>query len=134
MESETPRSRLLVIDDDQELREALVIELRESGYDVRGVATGEEGLAVAAEWRPTLVLCDIGLPGMNGYQIARRLRDLDLQPLQLVALTGRGTEEDEEQARDAGFDLHVVKGTTRFLEQLQEAIPRFVRSRGAGRP
>jgi CheY-like chemotaxis protein len=98
MKPESPtRPRPLVIDDDQDTLDVLEIELRSFGYDVRQAATGELGLALAAEWRPAIVLCDIGLPGMNGYQVARRLRELGLEPLQLVALTGRGAEEDEDE-------------------------------------
>lgn len=122
------RPRLLFIDDDPDTRDVLEAELRAFGYDVRQAASGEDGLAVAAEWRPTVVLCDIGLPGINGYQVARRLRDLGLEPLLLVALTGRGTDDDREQAHEAGFDLHLLKGGARFREQLQEAVPRLVRS------
>jgi two-component system, sensor histidine kinase len=126
------RPRLLIIDDDQDTLDVLEIELRSFGYDVRQAATGEEGLAIAAEWRPGIILCDVGLPGLDGYQVARRLRDLDLEPLQLVALTGRGTDEDCDRAQEAGFDLHVLKGAARFLEQLQEAVPRLVKTKGAG--
>jgi two-component system, OmpR family, response regulator len=126
------RSRLLLIDDDRDTRDVLEIELCSFGYEVRTAATCEEGLAIASEWRPSIVLCDVGMPGMDGYECARRLRKLGIDPLKLVALTGYGTAENRDQAYTAGFDVHVLKGTARFLEELERAVPRLVKAMRAG--
>lgn len=72
--------------------------------------TGSQGLEAAHQFRPEVVLCDIGLPGMDGYAVARRLReDPETASSRLVALTGYGRDEDRQLAEEAGFDLHLVK-------------------------
>ena len=126
------RPRILIIDDDRDTRDVLEIELCSRGYEVRQATSGAEGLAIAAEFRPAIVLCDVGMPEMDGYEVARRLRQLDLEPVRLVALTGYGTDEDRERAHAAGFDVHVVKGTTHFLDELRTAVPIPARAHGAG--
>jgi CheY-like chemotaxis protein len=81
---------------------------------------GEEAVETARIFCPDLVLLDIGLPGMNGYDVARKLREeLSHRSLALVALTGYGQEEDKRRAREAGFDAHLVKPVN---FQLLEAI------------
>jgi CheY-like chemotaxis protein len=126
------RPRLLVIDDDADTREVLAIELEELGYDVRSAGSGEEGIAIAREWAPSVVVCDLGLPGIDGCETARRLRELGIEGLRLVALTGFDSEEDRERIREAGFDAHVVKGAARFPEAFEKAVPRVVRTKGTG--
>jgi two-component system, sensor histidine kinase len=119
---ETDKARILIIDDDRDTRDVLEFELLSYGYDVRKAASGKEGIAIAGEWRPSRILLDIGMPGMDGYEVARRLRELDLQPVKLIALTGFGTAEDRQRALQSGFDAHVVKGTARFVEEFEKAL------------
>ena len=107
----TPR-RILVVDDQADAAAILARLLKGRGHDVRVAADGASALALAAEHRPDAVLLDIGLPGMDGYEAARRLRQepATRQSL-LVALTGYGQEEDVRRALEAGFDHHLVKPT-----------------------
>ncbi|WP_437573236.1 ATP-binding protein [Sorangium sp. So ce887] len=102
--------RVLVVDDSVDGAESLALLLRISGHETRAVHTGPEALTATRELGADIVFLDIGLPGMNGYDVARRLRaEPDLAGLFLVALTGWGTEEDRRQAREAGFDHHLTK-------------------------
>jgi len=102
--------RILVVDDNADAAEALALVLGMTGHEVRLAGDGPSALAAAAEFRPEVVLLDIGLPGMDGYEVARRLRSGDgLRDMSLVALTGYGQEADRERARAAGFDHHLVK-------------------------
>jgi CheY-like chemotaxis protein len=80
------------------------------GHEVRLAYTGPAGVAAAREWRPDLVLCDIGLPGLDGYGVARALRrDPATARTRLLAITGYGQDEDKRRSREAGFDYHLVK-------------------------
>ena len=102
--------RLLVLDDNLDGAESLALMLRLWGYAVRVVHDGQAALAMAQEWRPEAVLCDIGLPDMDGYEVARRLRrQPGLEAALLVAVSGYGEPEDRERARAAGFSAHLVK-------------------------
>jgi PAS domain S-box-containing protein len=117
----SPGRRILVVDDVRDSADSLATLLRLFGNDVRTAYEGRQALAVAAAYRPDLVLLDLGLPGMNGYEVARQLRALPAQGERiLVALTGFGTEEDRRQTRDAGFDYHLVKPVD--LEALQHLL------------
>jgi CheY-like chemotaxis protein len=81
-----------------------------SGYETRTAFDGPNALSAAAEFQPHAVFLDIGLPGMNGYEVARRLRtDAGMGTARLIALTGWGTEDDQRKSRDAGFDAHLTK-------------------------
>src|SRR5262249_31353204 len=101
--------------------------LTKSGLEVATAYDGPTGLAVAREFLPDVVLCDIGLPGMDGYAVAAALRaDSDLRDVYLVPVTGYGQEEDRRHARDAGFDYHVTKPVSKAnLDLLMTACPRF---------
>ncbi len=102
--------RVLVVDDNVDSAEILAKLLRMSGHDVRTAYTGPTALDVAAESLPDVVLLDIGLPGINGYEVARRLRRLpQLEGVKIVAMTGYGQESDIQLAREAGFDTHLTK-------------------------
>ena len=86
--------------------------LMESGYDVQTAHDGATAIQMAVDHRPDVVLLDIGLPGWNGYEVARRMRkEVTLQGIVLVALTGYGQETDREASHQAGFDYHLVKPT-----------------------
>jgi signal transduction histidine kinase len=102
--------RILVVDDNADGLESLATLLGLFGHKVRTASDGPAALVAAAEFAPDTVLLDIGLPGMDGYEIARRLR---AQPTfagtRLIALTGWGQDADRDRSRAAGFDLHLVK-------------------------
>ncbi|HSK01115.1 MAG TPA: ATP-binding protein [Kofleriaceae bacterium] len=102
--------KILVVDDNVDAAEMLAMLLEAEGNQTRLAHTGSAALAVASELEPDLVFLDIGLPEMNGYEVATRLRaDPRLRDCVLVALTGWGSEEDRRQAHAAGFDRHLVK-------------------------
>jgi signal transduction histidine kinase len=105
----SPR-RLLLVDDNVDAVESLAVLLRADGHDVRVAHDGPGALAQIESFRPHLVVLDIGLPGMNGYEIAQRIRARpELGAPTLVALTGYGQQEDRKRARAAGFDHHFIK-------------------------
>ncbi len=105
-----PACSVLVVEDNDDARETLQMLLQLAGHDVSSERDGPSGLRAALEKRPDVMLVDIGLPKMDGYEVARRLRDAanGARPY-LVAITGYGTPEDRQRAIDAGFDAHVVK-------------------------
>ncbi|HTW38495.1 MAG TPA: response regulator [Steroidobacteraceae bacterium] len=105
-----PRARILVADDNYDAAQSLALMLGIDGHEVRTASDGLEALRVAEEFRPQLVLLDIGMPKLDGYETARRLRERPWsRATRLFALTGWGQEEDRERARQAGFDRHLVK-------------------------
>jgi CheY-like chemotaxis protein len=83
--------------------------LQTMGHEVESAYDGLEALEVARRFEPDTVVLDIGLPRMNGYEVARRLREQPDRHYRLIALTGWGQHEDRERAREAGFDHHLVK-------------------------
>ena len=102
--------RVLVVDDNEDSAAMLVRLLARSGHDVRSAYTGPTALDVAADFLPDVVLLDIGLPGIDGYEVARQLRQIPrLEGVKIVAMTGYGQEADIRLAREAGFDSHQVK-------------------------
>jgi CheY-like chemotaxis protein len=109
MTSSAP-ARILVVDDNVDAAETLTTFLDMIGLEARSVHDGNAAVQAALSFAPDLVLLDIGLPGMSGYDVARAMR---LQPqlagVTLVALTGWGAEDDRRRAKDAGFDHHLTK-------------------------
>jgi CheY-like chemotaxis protein len=102
--------RIVVIDDNQDAAESLAMLLRLKGHDVQIAYDGPSGLALALDGAPDCVLVDIGLPGMDGYEVAKRLRSRDGNGRTLlIALTGYGQQEDRARSQQAGFDHHLVK-------------------------
>jgi signal transduction histidine kinase len=103
--------RLLIVDDNIDSASGLAMHLRESGkHDVRLAHSGHDGLAAAREFAPEVVLLDIGLPDIDGYEVAQRLRtDRGFDAVALIAFTGFGGQEDRLRARRAGFDDYLVK-------------------------
>jgi two-component system CheB/CheR fusion protein len=102
--------RVLVVDDNSDSAESLAIWLELVGHDVRTAYDGQQALAVARELRPDVIFLDIGMPGMSGYEVARRLREQpETRDVLLLAMTGWGQEEDRRRSREAGFDEHLVK-------------------------
>jgi PAS domain S-box-containing protein len=106
----TPCRRILVVEDSRDVAGSLALLLRGKGCEVRIACDGLEGLDAARAFRPDAVLLDIGLPRLDGLQVARRLRqEPGLEGVLLVALSGYGTEEDHRRSREAGCDAHLVK-------------------------
>jgi PAS domain S-box-containing protein len=104
------RRRILIVDDNADSLEPLERILGLMGHDVRCALDGRSALDIAERFHPELAVLDIGLPGMDGYEVARRMRGLPgLESTVLVALTGYGQHEDRERARAAGFDHHLLK-------------------------
>jgi CheY-like chemotaxis protein len=100
----------LVVDDNVDAADTLSMLLEFEDHSVRVVHGGVEALLAATEMRPHLVFLDIGMPGMNGYDVARALRNIpDLERPYIVALTGWGGESDLARSREAGFDEHLTK-------------------------
>ena len=105
-----PKLRVLVVDDNADASETLTMLLGLWGHDVRTAADGPAAVETAAAHRPDVVLLDISLPGMNGYEVAERLRaNPELAQTVLVAMTGYGQAEDKKQTLRAGFTRHLVK-------------------------
>ena len=102
--------RILVADDNRDSADSCRMLLEACGHAVHVAYTGPEALDTARRLRPEVALLDIGMPTLNGYQVARRIRDLEWgsQPL-LIAVTGWGQEDDKRQSKDAGFDVHMTK-------------------------
>ena len=104
------RRRILVVDDNVDAADSLGQLLEMLGNEVRTANDGEAGIAVAAQFRPDMVLMDIAMPKLNGYEAARRMREHPwCQGMVLVALTGWGQENDRKRSADAGFDHHLIK-------------------------
>jgi CheY-like chemotaxis protein len=104
------RCRVLVVDDHRDAARILSLLLDTLGHEVRTAGSGEQALEEAAQFDPDVVFLDIGLPKLNGYEVARQLRARPRgKPVKLVALTGWGHDEDRKRSQEAGFDHHVVK-------------------------
>jgi CheY-like chemotaxis protein len=104
------RTRVLVVDDNRDSADTLAALLEAWGHEVQTCYDGPSVLAAVARFRPNVVLLDIGLPKMNGYEVAAQLRNSgEGRSLILVAFTGYGQEEDRRRVREAGFDHHLVK-------------------------
>lgn len=102
--------RILVVDDNRDAADSLAVLLRLMGHDISRAYDGLQAIKVADELRPGVILMDIGLPRMNGYDVARRIREKPWgKSMTLIALTGWGQEEDKRRAKEAGFDHHLIK-------------------------
>ena len=102
--------RILVVDDNTDAAESMAILLGVYGHTVEIAYDGPSALQMVQSFKPDLVFLDIGLPGMNGYEVARRIRDeLRMSHVKLIALSGYGTENDQLRSKESGFDRHLVK-------------------------
>ena len=102
--------RVLVVDDNRDAADTLAALLRTMGHAVRIAYDGEQGLAAASQWRPDTIVLDIGMPRVNGYEVARRVRQAQWgADITLIALTGWGQQRDKALAAEAGFDEHLTK-------------------------
>jgi PAS domain S-box-containing protein len=103
-------SRVLVVDDNQDTAQGMARLLELFGHDVQVAHDGPSAIARALEWRPQFVLLDIGLPGMDGYEVAARLRSrAEIRDTVLIAISGYGQDEDRRRSQEVGFDDHLVK-------------------------
>ena len=102
--------RVFIVDDNHDAAEALAALIGALGHDVRVADNGHDALSVATTWRPDVMLLDIGLPDMDGYEVARRMREIRaLDHVQIVACTGYGGDDDLRRMAEAGFDRHLIK-------------------------
>jgi CheY-like chemotaxis protein len=128
------KRRVLIIEDNRDAREMFRIMLELFGHEVLEAEEGLGGLALLKAVRPDIAVIDVGLPGLNGYEIARRFRaeSPDADRVKLVALTGYGTPEARERSRQAGFHHHLIKPVS--AETLQEIMRAPGQGDGAGGP
>lgn len=102
--------RILCVDDNRDVAESLVLMLQMIGFEAEAAFDGPSALEAARRFHPNACVSDINMPGMDGYELARRLRQwAGREPLLLIAVTARTTEEDQQKAAEAGFDLHLNK-------------------------
>jgi CheY-like chemotaxis protein len=115
----------LVVDDNRDAADSLAQVLQYLGHEARTAYDGPEAVQAATAFRPEVVLLDIGLPKMNGYEVARHIRQQSWgEGMALIALTGWGQDEDKRRALEAGFDHHLTKPVG--VEVLQKVLG-FVR-------
>jgi CheY-like chemotaxis protein len=101
---------VLVVDDHEDGAHTLALLVKAAGHEVRKANCGTEALSIAVEFAPTLVLLDIVLPDLNGYEVAKRLRSQkETRNVVIAALTGYGRETDREMAKLAGCNCHITK-------------------------
>jgi CheY-like chemotaxis protein len=121
------RRRILIIEDNEDARVMLRTQLALDGHDIHEAADGYAGIDKATAVVPDVVLVDVGLPGLDGYEVARRIRaERNGQAVRLVAITGYGQPEDRSRALEAGFDVHLTKPVS--PEQLAEVLAESVRT------
>lgn len=105
-----PKRRLLVVDDNKDAAESMSMLLEMWGHEVAFAYDGPSAIETAEQWQPEAVFLDIGLPGMDGYEVAERLRELpQARDAVLIAITGYGQEDDRLRSQRAGIDHHLVK-------------------------
>ena len=115
--------RVLVVEDHADSAETLAVLLRLHGHEVDVAPDGPTALRIAAQNPPDVALLDIGLPRMDGFEVARRLQERPGKKPLLVAVTGYGQEEDHRRSEQAGIDLHLLKPVD--PEQLEKLLARF---------
>jgi CheY-like chemotaxis protein len=110
IDSKAPSRRILIVDDNEDAANSLALILKLGGHETASVYSAVDALQRASAFRPDVVLLDIGLPGMDGYEVAQKMRELPgLRDVRLIAVTGYGRSDDRLRARDAGFDDHLTK-------------------------
>jgi len=106
----SPGKRVLLVDDNEDARDLLAGLLELQGYQVESAGDAPSALEIAARWYPQVVVLDLGLPEVDGWELARLLRQIEgLSEARIVALTGYGSELDRERSREAGIDVHLLK-------------------------
>lgn len=134
-ETTDERSRVLVVDDNQDAATSMALVLRAAGYDVATSFDGKGALQTAARFEPDACILDINMPGMDGYELARRLRQLaPNHSLVLATVTASGDDSHLDRAVEAGFDLHFTKPADPrdVIEQLRGCLT--IAAKSAGRP
>ena len=123
--------RILIVDDSEDGAESLAMLLQFGGHETHKAHDGLEAIEAAERLRPDAVLLDIGLPGLNGYEVCSRIRKEPWgKEMVLVALTGWGQEEDRHRSREAGFDAHMVKPVDHdLLLKLLASLPSATHAR-----
>jgi CheY-like chemotaxis protein len=130
METVKDSRRVLIVDDNEDAANSLAMLLELSGHETASVYSAADALTRVAVFRPDIVLLDIGLPGMDGYEVAQQIRELPgLGGIRLIAVTGYGRLEDRQRAREAGFDDHLVKPVD--LTVLEQKLTGHRADRGA---
>jgi len=120
--------RVLVVDDNKDTADSAAMLLRSLGHDVRVAYSGRTALEAALAYRPDAVLLDIGLPEIDGYEVARHLRqNPEFKNVLLVALSGYGQETDRQRSQEAGLDAHMVKPVK--MENVAELLTTLTRER-----
>lgn len=117
-----PSRRIVIVDDNADIRDLLQIKLKKLGHAVETAADGHAGLERISDTRPDIAIIDIGMPGMDGYEVAKRVRAILEDGILLIALTGFGQADDRERAAAAGFDEHLTKPIR--VEELQQIFMR----------
>jgi signal transduction histidine kinase len=123
------KRRILVVDDNEDAATSMAMLLRLRGHDVTVVHDGLTAVAAATEHRPDVLLLDIGLPDLDGYQVCQQVRAHGLTDTQIIAITGYGQERDQIRAREAGFDSHTVKPVA--IKDLLALLEKGPRARAA---
>jgi CheY-like chemotaxis protein len=124
--------RILVIDDYPSTAESLAKLLTRWGHKVEWAMTASEGLRIAENFRPDIIFLDIAMPGLSGYEVARRIKEQGLTPRPfLVALSGFARKEDREQSLAIGFDAHLLKPASR--DQITEILNTYTATRLSAR-
>ena len=110
LRGDMPSRRVLVVDDNVDNAEIMAAILREAGHDVHVAHDGRAAVVEARRVRPEFLFLDLGLPGLDGFQVAETLRrEPGLEGMRIIAVTAYGQESDRRRAREAGFDQHLVK-------------------------
>lgn len=127
MQNPAPK-RVFVVDDNRDAADTLGMFLTMEGYDVRVAYDGDEAIEEAHDFHPDVALLDIGLPGKDGYEIARTIRSERDDDVMLIAVTGYASDDDVARAREAGFDYHFSKPPN--LPALLQRIEKRFAARG----
>jgi len=113
--------RILIVDDSEASAQTLGWMVEIFGYDIKLAHNGQDALALAKSFKPHVVLLDIGLPGMNGYEVCQRLRnDPEIKNLVIIAQTGWGEDQHKTMSQEAGFDYYMVKPIE--MEKLRQLL------------
>jgi len=124
--SQTSARRILIVDDNIDAADSLAMLLQMEGIETETARDGLEAISAAEAFHPDVILLDIGLPKLNGYEVCRRIRAQPWsQKMLLIALTGWGQDDDRSRSREAGFDAHMIKPIDypAFLKLLAEKLP-----------
>ena len=122
-----PRLKVLVVDDNEASAVTLGWAVEAEGYDVRTVFGGQAALDTAKDFRPDIVLLDLGMPGMSGFDVCRALRtDPDFAHIKIIAQTGWGDDAARKRTAESGFDLHLVKPVN--IDVLHDMLDLLARS------